>query len=210
MRAIKALLLVGGPYHDRPGMRRQVVEAIQAHGGADLTTTDDRGILGSPELSQYDAVVVYTTGGKLTPVEERGLTQFVASGKGLVGIHGANTSFNANPSYVDMIGSRFLRHPPFADVTVEVLDPDHPITRGIGAFTVPDELYVLECDLGAVHLLATARIGNEAQPSVYTKSWGDGRVVYVGLGHDNQCLSAEPFRLLAGRGLRWSVGRLES
>jgi len=175
---IKALLLVGGPYHDGPGMRQLVVDAIRAHSQADLTVTDDPAVLVSPQLAQFDVIIAYTTDGTLTDAEGKGLTDFVAGGKGFLGIHGAATSFRSTHSYAAMLGSTFLRHPPLGEVAVTMVDPNHPITQSLAGFSVPDELYVLECDPSQFHLLATGQLGAEAQPSVYTRAWGKGRLVF--------------------------------
>jgi len=202
---IKALLLVGGPWHDGPGMRDELRAALTANAPVDLTVTNDPATLTSPELAANDVVIIYTTGGELTEAQAHGLTDFVASGKGFVGLHGATTSFKTSSDYVKMIGSTFIRHPAFAEVRVKVVDPSHPITQGVTEFVVPDELYMLKCDPADFHLLATAELDGVVEPSAYVKSWGQGRVFYLGLGHDARCLGSEGFRRLAGQGLRWAA-----
>lgn len=210
MSQIEALLLVGGPYHDEPGAREALVEALTAAAPVRVTPTDDLSTLASPHLASHDVVIVYTTGGALTEAEARGLDAFVAGGKGLVGIHNAATSFKESRLFGALLGSRFVRHPPFGDVRLTPTDHDHPITRDLIPFTVPDELYVLEHAPDAFQTLATASQGDVTQPSVYVKSWGAGRVFYCGLGHDARCFAAPGFRALVGRGIQWAAGQLAS
>ena len=95
MLAIKALVLVGGPYHDEPGAREELSAALRAHIDAELTLTDDASILASSRLPDF-VVVVYTTGGRLADSEEEALAEYVRGGKGLFGLHGAAASFGEN------------------------------------------------------------------------------------------------------------------
>jgi type 1 glutamine amidotransferase len=104
------------------------------------------------------------------------------------------------------LGGYFLTHPPIRRFRVDVVDRDHPITRGIGAsFEVDDEPYFVELqDPGSTRVLLTAEYGSDAvSPSIgtiyptdtslladgrtrvlgYTRAVGDGGVTYFALGH---------------------------
>lgn len=205
MANIQGLLLVGGPYHDGPGARAALTEALTAGSHLDLRVTDDLSVLAAPALASFDVIIIYTTGGQLTPAEEAGLCDFVASGRGCVGLHCATTSFRDSPRYQELIGSRFVSHPPFAEVEVTIVDASHPATAGLDTFRVPDELYVLDYDPAQVQVLATAALGDRVQPSTYVKAWGKGRVFYTALGHDQRCFVSPAFRRLVAQGLRWAV-----
>lgn len=205
---INALVLVGGKHHDQPGAREALREALTSRGGVRLTITEDLSMLANPSMTEYDVLVNYTTGATLTPEEERGLLDFVSGGKGFAGIHCATVTFRESAAYDEMIGSRFIKHPPFGPVNVSITDADHPITHGIGAFSVLDELYVLDCDPRHVHLLARVSAGEVDQPCTYTKQYGQGRVFYTSLGHDPRCFISEDFRTIVHRGLRWATRSL--
>ena len=209
MATVKALVLVGGPYHDEPGAREELSAALLAHSDAELTLTDDTTALVGDRLSAFDVVVVYTTGGKLAASEEEALAEFVRAGKGFFGLHGAAASYKENRLFHEVLGCTFVEHPPLGEVAVQVRDPFHPITAGVQDFSVADELYILDYDPEDIDLLTTARLGpeGEAQLSAYDRAYGAGRVFYLGLGHDARCLRAEPFRVLAGRGLMWAAGK---
>jgi len=106
----------------------------------------------------------------------------------------------------DLLGSRFLTHPPIRHIRVDVSHVEHPITRGLGqSFEVDDEPYFIELqDPGATQVLLSAEYGPDAvSPSIgtiypkdtslspdgrtrvlgYTKPVGDGAVTYFALGH---------------------------
>ena len=204
---IHTLVVVGGRYHDEPGAREELAAAISAYCEAELTVTDDLTVLTGLADGDTDVVLVYTTGRELDAAQEAALVAFVASGHGFVGLHGATTGFKQNAVYAEMLGARFVKHPPFADLAVSIDDPAHPITRGVDAFVVPDELYINEGDVSRVGVLATSRLGDLTQPAAYTKPYGDGRVYYLALGHDARCLRLESFRRLLGQGITWAAGR---
>jgi type 1 glutamine amidotransferase len=105
-----------------------------------------------------------------------------------------------------LLGGFFLTHPPICRIEAEIADPDHPITRGLGAsFTVEDEPYFVALqDPANTRILLTAKYGaNAISDSVerlygtdtslqadgetrvlgYTRAIGAGGVTYFALGH---------------------------
>lgn len=105
-----------------------------------------------------------------------------------------------------LLGSYFLTHPPLCRFRVDLTDPSHPLTQGIGnAFEVVDEPYFIELqDPASARILLTANYGPDAvSPSIgtlyptdtslqadgktrvlgYTRDVGRGGVTYVALGH---------------------------
>ena len=92
----KVLLITGGAWHPFDQCGQILADLFKNTGRADVTVTSDRKVLGSPDLKNYDHVVMYTQGGKLTAKEEQGITSFVKGGKGFLGIHCAADSFVEN------------------------------------------------------------------------------------------------------------------
>ena len=105
-----------------------------------------------------------------------------------------------------LLGSCFLTHPPLCKFRVDVTDPAHPLTQGIGAsFDIEDEPYFIELqDPGSTRILLTAEYGAAAVSSSvgtlygsdtslqsdgrtrvlgYTRAVGGGGVTYFALGH---------------------------
>jgi type 1 glutamine amidotransferase len=105
-----------------------------------------------------------------------------------------------------LLGSYFLTHPPICRIRVDVRAPDHPLTRGLGAFfEVEDEPYFVELqDPTSSRILLTADYGpNAVSPAIgtlyttdtslqadgrtrvigYTRKIGKGGVTYFALGH---------------------------
>jgi len=206
MPRIKTLVFTGGEIHDFKGCGEAIVEALSQNEQFEITKVEnDLSVLEAPGLDPYDIVVFYYTVGKITDAQKNGLLNFVASGKGYVGIHSAADSFRDCPEYQAMVGGRFLTHPHYREYQVSVVDPEHPITKDLTEFTVTDEQYILDFD-PRVNVLCSALWKGKAMPVAWTKSWGKGRVFYLALGHDRKACEQKIFRLLLIRGALWAAG----
>lgn len=103
---------------------------------------------------------------ELTPAQEEGLFNFVAGGKGLVGIHG--TAWRIGGKAVELLGGHANWHPPGSTFTVNIVDSDHPVTRGVPDFDVEDERDP------AIRILATAEWSGQQHPLAWVKGGGIG------------------------------------
>lgn len=103
----------------------------------------------------------------MSPSEESGLAAWVQRGGGVVGLHTAIATFayagpdtngfvSLNPSYHQMLNGIFNGHSGYMDFTLNVVDPDDPVTRGVHHFMVTGELYFPKTNLTRSKLLLTA------------------------------------------------------
>jgi len=154
----------------------------------------------------------------------------VADGRGFLALHGGAATFWNSAAYLQLLGSRFIRHDPYKQFTVNITVRSHPITAGLEDFEVDDELYVLGGEVddfpafaGAIAAGRPARelreLGEgplrpelqvlaeaEGKPMLYIKSHGRGRVHYNALGHDTKALQHPSYRRLLRQALAWCAG----
>lgn len=181
------------------------------------TLTDDKDILTSLSLSEQD-VCVFGTGftrterhadgtvayvPDLTAEQEAGLLDFVAGGKGLVGVHGSGWWIGGRA--VDLLGGHANWHPPGLTFTVNVEDSTHPVMQGIEDFEVEDEIYMSAYDPG-IHILATAQWSAKAHPMAWVKPYGQGRVFYTTLGHTSDTFTRPAMQRMLRQGAHWAAG----
>jgi type 1 glutamine amidotransferase len=205
MAKIKLLLFTGGEIHDYKGCGEVILDALKQAGHFEITQVEnDLSALEAPKLNPYDVIVFYYTVGSISDAQKNGLLNFVVSGKGFVGIHSAADSFRDCPEYQAMVGGWFVTHPHYRQYQVSVIDPEHPITKGLEEFFVTDEQYILDYD-PRVHVLCSALWKGEAMPVAWMKNWGKGRVFYLALGHDPQACRDDNLRLLLERGTLWAA-----
>lgn len=172
--------------------------------------TGDYSSLTTESLSQYDLVVLYTTGNDRRGADIEAIRNFVGAGKALVGIHNATDTFTDDPAFVSMMGGRFRTHPAQLSIQTEIVDSTHPITEGLEGFTVWDELYLFaDYDPENVHLLAQTQsyAEEESVPIAWTREEGAGRIFYLSLGHTPSTLEDGNWRQFFQNGVEWALRR---
>ena len=89
-----------------------------------------------------------------------------------------------------------------------VLDKNHPLAAGFGAWRIPDESYWnLIGDLAAANaqVLATSLENNEPRPQMWTREVGAGRVFVSIPGHFTWTHDDPLYRILILRGMMWTA-----
>ena len=171
-----------------------------------------------PETADADVYLFYTAGGQFPTAQQEALAAAVAAGTGLVGVHGANILgwdgdgvAAADRPFFELLGNRYLSHGPGHHEgrhTIEIV-AEHPITAGLEDFELFDEYYEFELADDDVQVLAQRhRADGVVIPVMYTRTVGEGRVVYLALGHDMRSWGEPPVRTLVRRALAWAAGAL--
>lgn len=192
----KALLLSGGQ-REHHGYRDQafyLASALEDTRRFQVTIVEDAAILETPALARYDLVIVNADRRdpefKFTPSQQKALLGYVKQGGGYVSIHGAD---NAAPDWIDdwrdMLGGVFS-HVGLPDsktkkgtFSIKVVNPDHPVSKGVKDFDITDELYYnLQMRPEVEPLLSTEYAGG-TWPIAWVRTYGAGRVFHTVLGH---------------------------
>ena len=210
MASCKTLVFGGGEIHDWKGIQPKVIDILSECDDMEVTVAqEDLSVLEDDNIEPYDVLVFHYTVGAITNVQRNGLSNWLASGKGYVGIHSAADSFHDDPDYRNLVGGYFITHPRYREYQVNVKDTEHPITQGLDdEFMVTDEQYILDYD-SRVHVLASALWRGEAMPVAWTKSHGKGRVFYLALGHDVKACEHPAFQKLLRQGTQWAAANDE-
>lgn len=195
-------------YHQLQELGLKIVDWMGELEGINTEVSHDEEILAGGRLSPYDVCILCTAMNDLTDEQEEGMIDFVDDGKKLFGIHSATVVDEDHRRYIDLIGGRFVHHPPRHEFQVKIEDRDHPITKGIEDFKITDELYVLDRTPRDAHILATALWEGKPQPLIYTKS--EGRVLYNALGHDQAAHNHPAFKKFVIQGVGWAISTLQT
>jgi type 1 glutamine amidotransferase len=208
-------------FHRTEGFRHDSIEAgidaVDGLGGYQVTATEDPAIFSSEGLDPF-AVVVFlnTTGDVLDEPEQRSLEQFIASGKGFVGVHSAADTEYDWEWYGGLVGAYFASHPAPQTAAVQVT-ASHPVVEGL-----PDEMerfdewYDFRAPPGEdVTVLAVVdestyeggAMGSN-HPIVWAHEYEGGRAVYVGFGHTPESFEEPLVLTLLDNAIKWA-GSLE-
>ncbi|MEO6468188.1 MAG: ThuA domain-containing protein [Acidimicrobiia bacterium] len=139
------------------------------------------------------------------------ISAFVHAGGGLLALHTAVISFDAEPHWRALIGAAWKwehsSHPPSAKVAVQVTAAGrrHPITAEIEAFCIVDEVY---CSLDRdddIEPLLTATLDGTVHPLLWARAAGAGRVVTDLLGHGVESIAHPAHRTILRRAAAWTL-----
>lgn len=217
-KAAKRVLIVTG--QDYPGHKWKETAPVLAKAlGQDarlcVTVTEDPKFLASPDLAQYDTVVLHFMNWEQPdpgPDARANLKAFVERGKGLVLVHFACGAFQQWPEFRNLAGRSYdptLRpHDPFGAFRVEITNLKHPVTKGLQPFDTTDELYTCLAGNRPIDVLATARskVDGKDYPMAFAFAYGAGRVFHSPLGHDAAAFSNPGTAELLRRGCAWASG----
>jgi len=230
---IQVLILTGQNPHDwratTPSLRKTLdnTEKFETR-----VVEEFRG--GGPEiLAPYDLVIVNYYDGN-NPKNRWGeradtaLADFVRAGKGLVLYHLSLGAFDGWSDYEKMSGGNWRpnqgHHSAAHDYTLDIKDPDHPITQGLKTplMIQKDELFanLRWQPEGSYHVLASAyddhslynardtqtKVGaGTNEPIMWTTQFGKGRVFVTALGHGPEDTEEPVFKITFARGAEWAA-----
>lgn len=215
MEKKRALLLLGGTWHDFDGFAQSLGACLGSHGW-EVEPGYDLERLTRLERESCDLLITYTcfslpaegvpvTGSeKMEDDQIDALTAWVRAGGAYLAAHASTSLGNSSPALGRLIGGVFIKHPPMFSFPVYPVYGAHPITAGISAFTVFDEMYIERCEPGVDVHMATVHEGT-VHPLAWSKSEGRGRVAHVALGHSAEVWGLEPYQRLMVQAADWAV-----
>jgi type 1 glutamine amidotransferase len=156
------------------------------------------------DLKDFSALVIYVHHKKISETALSELDEFVSNGGGILGVHTATAAFKQQSHYFEILGGRFIGHGPVEPFEVKPV-PESEIFAGIPAFTVKDELYIHELQLGITPHFTVTHEGQEI-PIVWTYLYGQGRICYAVPGHRTETMRNETYQKVLRRGLAWVCG----
>jgi putative membrane-bound dehydrogenase-like protein len=157
-------------------------------------------------LARYDTVMLYANHDVISDDQFAALNKFIESGRGFVPVHCASACFGNNEKFSALVGARFASHGA-GEFKAAILQPAHPIFKGVNEFTSWDETYVHDrINTEGRELLMERVEGDKREPWAWTRTQGKGRVFYIAGGHDERTWKQPDFQLILRNAIVWSVG----
>jgi uncharacterized protein len=189
-------------------------------GGFQITATEDISVLTAESLRRFAAIMFYTTGElPVNDGQKTALLDFVRSGGGFLGIHSATDTFYSWPDYLKLIGGYFNGHPWHQAVRIAVVDSSDPLVGFLGSsLQITDEIYqISDFDYEGSHVLlrlddtsvdlsqSGVRRRFYGWPLAWTRAYGQGRVFYIALGHDEAVWRDPRYQRILLNAILWSI-----
>ncbi len=215
----RALVLIGDRFHEpehleeglRPAFATAKVHPIFTVDVAQLTAAN---------LAQVDLLVIlrdgmlWPGGGDqpykiwMTPEQEKAVVDFVEGGKAFLNLHNSMGLYPENGPYLNLVAGRYIGHGPLERFRVEVVDTNHPITRGLEAWSAADEQHTPPFDEKKAHLLLRNR-SDEGKTAA--AGWcyepGKGRLVHLASGHTREALHHPMYQRAMVNAMEWLLRR---
>ncbi len=184
-----------------------IMEGFLREAGFEVKVTEDRNALLPEDIVEYDVFLDYMHGGLLNEEQTKSVVDFVVSGKALVGVHSAAVD-KKSPEFMSLLGGKYIGHSGPDEAEVTVVDNHHPITEGISDFSIVDEIYKLDYEPAPLRVLIEGDVDGTTYPVCWVREYGEGRVAFLSLGHDEDAFENEIFQELVIRCLKWAAEQI--
>lgn len=162
--------------------------------------------------SKYDVLLFFNMHMELPaegPVPEA-LAALGETEQGLLMLHHALLAFPKSEVWSEIVGiqDRSFSYHGGQDVSVDIAQKDHPITKGLTPWRTVDETYLMAGAAGDSDILLTTTHPKSMQTLAWTRKYRNAPVFCLELGHDARAWSVPQFRKVLARGIRWLAHRL--
>jgi type 1 glutamine amidotransferase len=173
----------------------------------------ERGNVSVPPLPPMEEKEAYW----ITPEEGKAVKGFVQGGGGALFYHNTTYISQHNRDFRDVIGAVTLQHPPLRPFKVNIVNHDHPITKGVNDFVVTDEQHFEKYEKDPKYILMrsvnvdglTWRDLGTSSVAGWAYDYGKGRVCYLAPGHTIAALWNPEYEKIQKNAARWLL-RLNS
>jgi hypothetical protein len=173
--------------------------------------TSSSPLLSVPPLPAVDAKPRWW----MTPAQGKAVKQFVEAGGSALFYHNSSNISLSNEDFRDVEGAIYTGHPPVRPFTVRIVNPTHPITRGVRDFIVTDEQHYVQYEKEARHVFLESEnleglsyvgsLGDQGPTceAGWAYDYGRGRVCFLAPGHMISVLWNPEYVKLQANAVQW-------
>jgi uncharacterized protein len=174
-----------------------------------------------PEAAQqYDVVLTYDNYQPISEESKADFVNLIKGGKGLVVVHHGIGTYLDWPEYWNIMGMRWYHTKTVVDgvekfsypsdseenhFRVHVVDPKHPVTRGLKDYGMIDETYKGFDVYPGDHPLLTTDYPLSNKVIAWAKTYGEGRVVCIQSGHGSNAYVNPNFQKFIRQAIEWTA-----
>ena len=210
----RVAVITGGHCFDVPNFHK----LFKSFDGMDITIQHIDDFCSSPKdvRQGYDVVVFYImmldgpkdegtpwyAGKPATALAELGETK-----QGIVVLHHAILAYPQWDAWQQLVGisDRTFGYHIGETVKAQVVAPEHPITKGVGNWTMIDETYSMADTGSDSEVLITYDHPKSMKTIAWTRKYRNARVFCYEAGHDNRTWVDPNFRQVLKNGICWAA-----
>lgn len=171
--------------------------------------------LADNEWKNFDVVVFYDMWQPVSEKEKKAYLEITRQGVPLLFLHHSLVSYQDWPEFEKMRGGKYVersadipkkkqstyKHDVWVDV--EIMSPEHPVTKGFSDFRMFDEVYGnYRVSPGVQPLLKTTH--PESNEIIgWENQYNASNIVYLQPGHDHHAFNSDDYRRLIGQAIRY-------
>jgi type 1 glutamine amidotransferase len=212
-----------GYVHDNIATSVEAIRKMGLESHFTVDSSDSPDVFTDANLRQYAALVFANSNNEaFTNDDQRAaFKRYIESHHGFVAIHSASGSERSWPYYWQVVGGKFVEHPPLQTFTLHVADPGFPAVKGLPSdFSWTDECYFTDHHNPSIHPVLTIDrtklTGIEkmkSDPNTYPnplplawyQTFDGSREFYLAIGHRKEDYDNPILYNLIRRGVLWSI-----
>jgi type 1 glutamine amidotransferase len=182
---------------------------------------DDSELFENIDGWNYDVMVFYNMGQKISPKRRRNLLALLDRGVGVVVLHHTLCAYQDWPEFKEITGGKYYLKDTTVggvvqkagvyqhglDIKVHIADRNHPITQGMSDYTIHDEAYKNCWFAKDNHVLLTTNHPVSDKTIAWVRQYHNSRVFTIQSGHDSNAYENPNYQLLIKRAILWTAAR---
>jgi len=151
---------------------------------------------------KYSIVIMYVNIRIIKNIHYNKLKDFVKNGGSLLALHASTNSFRNQPSSMDILGARFIRHGPIQKYRINRIATSKIFSKDINEFEIEDELFRQEYHPETkIHYQYKRR--SVVEPIIWSKTYGKGKMLGISPGHKVETFQNTHYRKIIQKSLKW-------
>lgn len=165
--------------------------------------------------ANYDVVVFYDMWQEISEKEKQAYLEMTRQGIPLLFLHHSLVSYQNWPEFEKLLGGKYIerssvipkeeqstyKHDVWVDL--EVVKPEHPVTKGFSDFKLFDEVYGNYCVSPSVQPLLKTDHPESTEIIGWENKYNESTIIYLQPGHDYHAFESDEYRKLISQAIHF-------
>ncbi len=211
--SVKTLIITGGHKFDREAFF-EMFGSFESLDFEEAIQPSANQMIESGVADRFDLLIFYDMYDSITEGQKSAYIKMFAEGKPAIFLHHSLVSYQDWPEFQSIIGGKYNREDSLlgpstylhdTDIELQVMNPNHPITKGLSDFTFFDETYGNCPTLSTIEPLLATSHPNSMPYLAWVKEYGKSKIVYIQNGHGPQIFKDSNYRTLLQQAIDWTI-----